>query len=244
MSETTLYRKLAEVAAEVTHVAKDGTNTFHNYRYTTAETMLTAIRGPLTARHVVLLPSVASIAEREITTAKGGSSTITTVQVHFTFVDAESGETHECSWAGQGDDPGDKGLGKAYTNAIKTFLREAFMLPMGDDPEADSQTDERAAGRTASAGMRRSPAATDKPTDKQLKYLRTLVTQNNPGEQVLRVMLDAVGANDVAVDGVWTTELNKGQVSALIETFKSGVLPTGESDVPWSEDYAGDPASA
>ena len=64
----------------------------------------------------------------------------------------------ECEWAGQGDDPADKGLGKAYTNAIKTFLREQFLIPQGDDPEADERTDARAAQRVARDRQQQRPA--------------------------------------------------------------------------------------
>jgi hypothetical protein len=221
---TSLYTKLADVAAEVTRVDKDGFNDYHKYKYTSAEAMLTAIRGPLTARNVVLMPSLADVTEREITTAKGGASTITTVHVDFTFVDGDSGETHKCSWAGQGDDPADKGLGKAYTNAIKTFLREAFLLPMGDDPEADVATDRRAAGRQ--------PSAPGKPSDAQLKFLRSLVKKHDPPAATLNTMLERVGAGHLVGVAKWTPALNRQQVSQLIEIFKEGVLPTGESDIP------------
>lgn len=147
MTEGKLYAKLAEVIDEVGYVAKDGKNDFQNYKYTSAEALLAAIRGPLSKRGVVVMPSLTAISEREYTTSKGKASILTTAHVQFTLVDSESGQQHVCEWAGQGDDPADKGLGKAYTNAIKTFLREQFLIPQGDDPEADKATDERSADR-------------------------------------------------------------------------------------------------
>ena len=164
-----LYLKIAEIVAEVMGVEKDGTNDFHKYKYTSAEAMLRAIRGPLAARKIALLPSVTDVREREVTTAKGNVSTITTVHLSFTFVDGESGETFKCDWAGQGDDPGDKGLGKAYTNAVKTFLREAFLIPQGDDPEADAKADERASQRVRATpnGNGHSPLTADQLADLQ-----------------------------------------------------------------------------
>jgi hypothetical protein len=151
-AKSSLYLKLAEIVAEVGYVAKDGKNDFQNYRYTSAEALLAAIRGPLSARRIVLMPSLTALSEREYTTSKGKASVITTAHVRFTLVDGESGEKHECEWAGQGDDPADKGLGKAYTNAIKTFLREQFLIPQGDDPEADPSTDRRAQDRAPANG--------------------------------------------------------------------------------------------
>jgi hypothetical protein len=144
-----LYAKLAQVTAEVGYVAKDGRNDFQNYRYTSAEALLAAIRGPLATRNIVLMPALTALSEREYITSKGKASVITTAHVSFTLVDGDSGERHECAWAGQGDDPGDKGLGKAYTNAIKTFLREQFLIPQGDDPEADAATDQRTSERAS-----------------------------------------------------------------------------------------------
>ena len=148
-SKPTLYAKLAEVVLEVNNVEKDGHNDFQNYDYTSAEELLRAVRGPLASRNVVLVPSVQMVDERAIVTPKGKASTVTTVTVSFTFVDGETGQTHECAWAGTGDDASDKGLYKAYTGAIKTFLRNAFLLPMGDDPEGDVESDKRAAEGTS-----------------------------------------------------------------------------------------------
>ena len=52
---------------------------------------------------------------------------------------------------GAGDDGADKGLYKAYTGAVKYFLMKTFLIPTGDDPEADTKADERAASRAAPA---------------------------------------------------------------------------------------------
>jgi hypothetical protein len=144
-----LHAKLADVVAELGYVKKDGKNEFQNYAYTSAEAILSAVRGPLSARGITLTPSLTAISDREYTTSKGKASIVTTVHVTFTFVDGATGEEHRCQWAGQGDDPADKALGKAYTNAVKTFVRLAFLIPQGDDPEADKKTDERAADRVS-----------------------------------------------------------------------------------------------
>jgi ERF superfamily len=143
----TLHSKLADVVAELGYVAKDGKNEFQNYRYTSAEAILSAVRGPLSAKGITLTPSLTAISDREYTTSKGKASIVTTVHVTFTFTDGATGEESRSEWAGQGDDPADKALGKAYTNAVKTFVRLAFLIPQGDDPEADNITDARAADR-------------------------------------------------------------------------------------------------
>ena len=192
---TTLYAKLAEVTAEVGYVAKDGHNDFQNYDYTSAEAVLAALRGPLSARKVVLMPSVTALSEREYTTTKGKASVITTVHVSFTFVDGESGERHECSWAGQGDDPGDKGLGKAYTSAVKTFLRGQFLIPQGNDPEADSGADERSRERSASATSR--PVSQEALPAEVVHMLLGEIKQARMPMDWLRMQLAAVGLQNV-----------------------------------------------
>lgn len=153
VSETkrsSLHAKLAEVGQAVTHVEKDGKNSFHKYDYASATAVLAAIRKPLFERGVTVTPSVERVDDREYTTAGGKASVVTTVTVKFTFVDSETGEREEHVWAGRGDDNADKGLSKAYTSAVKTFILEAFLLPTGDDPEADAETDKRAAQRQPS----------------------------------------------------------------------------------------------
>lgn len=159
--------KLAQVVKQVSGVEKDGVNAFHKYSYTSAEAMLRAIRGPLAEAGVTLLPTLDRVEEREVKTAKGGASTITTAYVQFEFVDHDTGNSYISKWAGQGDDPADKGLGKAYTNAIKTFLREAFLIPQGDDPEADTQTDKRSADRVSSE-----PVPPKDPVDRRKGFAR------------------------------------------------------------------------
>jgi len=74
---------------------------------------------------------------------------------------------------------------------------------------------------------------TGAPTDKQLTYLKRLVTTHKPPPEVLKIMLKGVGAADIdpQKDG-WSRQLTQDQVSGLIDVFKEGALPTGESDIP------------
>jgi hypothetical protein len=87
--------------------------------------------------------------------------------------------------------------------------------------EVKARTGEEAAGPPA-----------DTPSDAQLKFLRSLVKKHEPSPTTLNAMLEQVGAGHLAGVVKWTPELSKQQCSALIEIFKEGVLPTGESDIP------------
>lgn len=149
VSGEALFRKLAEVMGEIGYVEKRGRNDFHKYDYVTEADLVEAVRAKLAERHVALIPSVQAISERPYKTDRGKESVVTTVTIAFAFVDGETGAMYRTEWAGQGDDPADKGLYKAYTGAVKYFLMKTFLIPTGDDPEGDRRTDERSQGRTA-----------------------------------------------------------------------------------------------
>lgn len=141
-----LHAKLAEVMAEVGRVPKRGRNEFHKYDYATEADIVDAVRGALSSRGISLVPSVVQV-NRE--------GTLTTVLMSFQFNDGETGGSASYQWAGTGDDKGDKGLYKAMTGALKYFLLKTFLMPTGDDSEADTETDKRASG--APSAQRRKP---------------------------------------------------------------------------------------
>lgn len=141
-----LYQKLAEVTAEIGTVQARGFHDFLKTKYVTEEDLIDAVRGQLTSRNIVLLPSVTAIEERAAKTSKGKDTTITTVRVDWTFCDGDTGQTHTCSWAGSGEDPSADGLKKAYTAALRYFLLKSFLVGSGDaagespaPPRADGQ---------------------------------------------------------------------------------------------------------
>ncbi len=132
-----LFKKLAEVMGEVGYVEKRGWNDFQKYKYVTEADLIEAVRGKLTERGVLLLPKASSITE---------NGQLVHVHMQFLFVDSETGERFETAWIGSGSDKGDKALYKAYTGAVKYFLMKTFLIPTGDDPEADTETDRAASG--------------------------------------------------------------------------------------------------
>jgi len=133
-----LIAKLAEVAAEVDCVPKRGKNTFHNYDYATEADIQAAVRKGLSGRGVMILPSAEELSWRDVKT-KSGTHTIATLHVKFTLTDG-LGEVD--LWAyGEGQDVGDKATYKAMTGALKYLLLKLFLIPTGNDPEADSVID-------------------------------------------------------------------------------------------------------
>lgn len=121
-----LVAKLAEVMAAVSRVPKRGRNDFHKYDYATEADIAEAVRLELAKRGIMIIPSCDGV-ERD------GDLTVT----RHTYRITDGDETLACSWAGFGQDKGDKGLYKAFTGAEKYFLLKLFLMPTGDDPERD-----------------------------------------------------------------------------------------------------------
>lgn len=145
-----LYTKLAEVMAEVGRVEKRGYNDFHKYHYVREDDLVEAVRGALSDRQIVMLPSA-------LEAKKEGN--LTTLHLTFTFVDGETGEAHAAEWFGTGEDKGDKGLYKAYTGAIKYFLMKSFLIPTGDDPDGAAKAGGRRQAATVNGGITKKLAA-------------------------------------------------------------------------------------
>jgi hypothetical protein len=138
-----LVQKLAEVMKEVKYIQKRGYNSFHKYKYATEADVAEKVREALAERNIVMIPSLTNHSIREHTTSKGNREYITTVVMEFRFIDGETGETITFSMIGEGQDAGDKGPYKAMTGAQKYALMKTFMIPTGDDPEADEDVDKR-----------------------------------------------------------------------------------------------------
>jgi hypothetical protein len=143
MSEKQLVKKLTEVMKQVGYIQKTGFNKFHKYNYATEADVNEKVRKELAERNVMMIPNVKSCTYREHANRSGNVEYITTVEVEFTFMDGDTGETIVFSSFGEGQDAGDKGVYKAITGAQKYALMKAFMIPTGDDPEADTGADER-----------------------------------------------------------------------------------------------------
>jgi hypothetical protein len=140
-----LHRKLAEVSLAVHRIPKRGKNVHFGYDYATEADVSEAIRRELAERGITLTPSITRIEREALPVAQGKRPEfLTTIFMHYTFTDAETGEVLEADWIGAGVDGSDKGAYKAMTGAHKYFLMKFFMIPTGDDPERDRRADNAA----------------------------------------------------------------------------------------------------
>lgn len=142
MENTKIAKKLVNVMIECGHIAKNGLNSYHQYKYATAEDVLLKVNSALTKNKIasVVIPEIASMVD--VINLKGNTEHLVTVNVQIKLIDSESGECVDLFGIGSGQDAGDKAVMKAQTAAIKYAYMMSLCIATGDDPEADTKKDE------------------------------------------------------------------------------------------------------
>ena len=137
-----LASKLVEVMKSCKYVTKNGLNTFHKYKYATSADVLEKVNAALTNQGIatVVLPEI--VKDEVVTTSKGNAEHLVTVKIEITLIDKDSGETATFRGFGSGQDASDKAIMKAQTAALKYAYMLSLAMATGDDPEADTKTDE------------------------------------------------------------------------------------------------------
>lgn len=178
MENTKITKKLVNVMNECSHIAKNGVNSYHQYKYVTAEDVLLKVNEALTKNRIasIVIPEVASIAD--VTNLKGNTEHLVTVNVQIKLIDSESGESVDFFGIGSGQDAGDKAVMKAQTAAIKYAYMLSLCIATGDDPEADSKTDENSAVGNKGTKIAKIDVKTPKQTTKNI------VVCANCGEEI------------------------------------------------------------
>ena len=153
-----LAKKFVEVMRDCSHVAKNGSNDFHKYKYATASDVLEKVNASLTKHGIASVVTPALLSVQEVTTAKGNTERLATVEVTVTLIDGESGESFAIKGLGSGQDAGDKALAKAQTMALKYCYLASLAIATGDDPEADQRTDEVMQPKAKPTQVKNNPA--------------------------------------------------------------------------------------
>ncbi len=143
-----IAKKLVLIMGECAHVAKDGFNDYHKYKYASAAGVLEAINAALVKHKVASIVTPSIISSFDVTNAKGNVEHQVTVGCNILLIDSESGESIDLYGIGTGQDAGDKAVMKAETAAIKYAYLLSMAISTGDDPEADIKTDENSFSET------------------------------------------------------------------------------------------------
>ena len=137
-----IAKKLVKVMSECSHVIKNAQNDFHNYKYATAEAVLQKVNASLTKYNIASIVSPTLDSMVEVLNRNEKKEHLATVSVQVHLIDGDSGESVDLFGIGSGQDAGDKAVMKAQTAAIKYAFILSLCIATGDDPEADSATDE------------------------------------------------------------------------------------------------------
>ena len=133
---------------ECSYVQKNGKNQFHGYKYATSADVLEKVNQSFVKHGIISLAKPELFDLTDVTTLKGNVEKLATIQMTITLMDVETGETFEIVGIGSGQDAGDKAVMKAETAAIKYAYMLTLNISTGDDPEADTKTDEHTLAST------------------------------------------------------------------------------------------------
>lgn len=174
MENAKIAKKLVAVMSECSHVGKNGLNSYHQYKYATAEDVLCKVNEALTKNKLasVVTPALDSVVD--VVNLKGNKEHLATISVKIELIDSDSGESIVLQGFGSGQDAGDKAI--MQTAAIKYAYMMSLCIATGDDPEADSKTDEAAMGKATV----------------QKQVLKQKVGQGN---QEIKLICDCCGTN-------------------------------------------------
>lgn len=126
-----LLKKMHAVMESVPFIKKDKQNEHHKYWYASEEAIKNHLQKEFVKnKMMMLIPEATKLAHE---------GNITTIRLHYEFVDIETGYAIPGSIEGEGQDTQDKGIYKAITGAIKYTLTGNFLIPTGMDPENDSK---------------------------------------------------------------------------------------------------------
>lgn len=138
--KVSLASKIAKVMDAVGYVQKGGTNAAQGYKFVQASAVADKVRAELSRLNVAMTPTNIDVISEGLTPS--GKQALLTLRFTWTLTDGETGETISFQSIGTGADSGDKAAYKAATGALKYALLTGFLIPTGDDPEADSKTDD------------------------------------------------------------------------------------------------------
>lgn len=141
------HTKKSKATAEMKRIPKNGWNDFHKYHFARESDVKDMIREILHDNQLSITNDLVNRVETEVKTSRG-TATKTDVKMLFTITDAETGYFENYFHDGVTIDNSDKGIYKAYSNTIKYFLMDQFLIPTGDDvekesPELDSKPDQQ-----------------------------------------------------------------------------------------------------
>lgn len=122
-----IYKKLLTIQQKINGLGKDTRG--YNYQYVSGSKVLGAIKPLMNEQGLILKQEIIDVT----TVLAGEKDALFTVNMRFTWVDVESGETDVNTFAAAGCNGKDKGIGAALTYAERYFLLKYFHIATDED---------------------------------------------------------------------------------------------------------------
>lgn len=120
-----MYQKWLKVMADCAKIPQNGYNEFHRYHYVRTNDVIAQVNKSCVQYGIATIVSPRVVSERPITTDKGKTDTIITVEVVISLIDTETGEKMELVGIGSSD-----GGATAVMRASLSAQKYAYMLSL------------------------------------------------------------------------------------------------------------------
>ena len=137
-----IYNKLSLIMGDITTIEKDDqVRGSISYRYVSSDAVYERVRELLVKYHLALSVSMLDVQEEAVLISEDqkGIRTYkyrTLIQYEYTLLDGETGDTLPVSWWEVSEGRDDKGIRKASTLALKSWLLKLFVIPTSDEVDA------------------------------------------------------------------------------------------------------------
>jgi len=136
--------KMVKIMADCAYVKKNGVNSFHNYRYTTAEDVIERVNAALVKYNVASVVTPEIVSMNDAVSQSGKTEHLAIIRTTVTLIDCDSSETLTIVGLGSGADVADKAVAKGLTSSLKYCYLMSFAIATGyEDSESDIATDIR-----------------------------------------------------------------------------------------------------
>lgn len=132
-----ICKKMAQILAETTAIAKNKKNTQQNFMFRGIDDVMNELHANFAKHGVFITTEIIDVKREERQTKSGGTMLHQFQTLKFTFW-AEDGSNVSSTVIGEAMDSGDKAGNKCMSIALKYTLLQAFLIPTEDMIDPDS----------------------------------------------------------------------------------------------------------
>lgn len=168
-----IYKKMSDVMKDVGAIGKDQKNTQQGFKFRGIDQFVNALYPALTKHGVFMSPRATSFTHelKDVVrgSGKAGVDKHVSILMEYDFYAEDGSKVTVGPVPAEGLDSGDKATNKALSAALKYALIQTFSIPTEDMAEADFESPEIGATKTAtteSAQVKASPTSAVEPLKK------------------------------------------------------------------------------